>query len=263
MTFGIFDSGLGGLTAVRELERLAPSANYIYFGDTARIPYGTRSIDIIGKYAIQDCRFLVSMGVDIILAACCTVSSNSLVLLQSSFNGLPVHGVVAPAVARAAETAHNGNRCVAVLGTGATIKSGAFETTLKHIDPGLKVISKACPLFVPLIENGYIDRYNPISRLVAEEYLEDIIPHRPDAVILGCTHYPLLAPLLSDLLPGSRLISCGSEAVISLLDVYPASGVGRHEFYVSDDIPSFCSMASTFIGRDISENVKKICIDAY
>ncbi|MDL2287528.1 glutamate racemase [Eubacteriales bacterium OttesenSCG-928-G02] len=267
MPIGIFDSGIGGLTAVQELERLVPDADFIYFGDTARLPYGTRSEFVINKYAMQDCRFLKTQNVDAVLVACGTVSSNSLQLLKQTFS-MPIVGVIDSAVEKAVDIAQKGNGIISVLGTGATIKNGAFEKTIKKIDPNLKVLSKACPMFVPLVENGYTNKNDTITILAAKEYLEEIIPQKPSAVILGCTHYPLLSEIISDLLPESRLINSSAEAVHELLSVMkkkniPLTKTNNKKFYVSDDVEMFCSNAKTFLNGYNLSDVKKLDIEAY
>lgn len=259
MRIGIFDSGIGGLTAVRELERLDPDAGYTYFGDTARVPYGTRSVDVINRYAEQDCRFLLSKGAEAILVACCTVSTTSLPLLKSAF-GVPIYAVVEPTVRSAAKIAAAGNGIVAVLGTNATIKSGAFEKELHFIDGSLKVVSVACPLFVPLVENGRIGDDDPISLTAAGEYLESIIPLKPSAVILGCTHYPLLTGVIKKYLPESRLINCAAETVAEVIEGCRPDR-GEKKLYVSDDPASFCATAKLFLGRRIDDNVEKADIE--
>ncbi|MEG2118167.1 MAG: glutamate racemase [Clostridia bacterium] len=263
MAIGIFDSGIGGLTAVKELEKIYPDADFVYFGDTARIPYGTRGIDVINKYSLQDCRFLISHNVEAILVACCTVSSNSLPLLKSAFD-VPIFGVVEPAVKKAVAVANSGNGIVAVLGTGATVKSNSFANAIHAIDPKLTVISKSCPLFVPLVENGHTSPNDPISIAAANEYLKDILPKNPSAVILGCTHYPLLIPVISQFLKDSILINCAFEAVSDVLGISSFAKNGSNKkFFVSDNTEDFCRIACSFIGRDITGNVKETDIESY
>ena len=262
---GIFDSGLGGLTAVAELRKALPNADYIYFGDTARIPYGTRSVETIRSYALQDCRFLMSMGVTSILAACGTVSTNALDTLRASFN-VPIVGVVEGAAKKAAQIAKNGRGKVLVLGTPATIKSGAFEKALNKNGCG-DVISVACPMFVPLAENGYTS-VNQIPALeIAREYLAPVADTCPDAVILGCTHYPLLSEVISHFLPHSALVSSGAEAVSELKDMLISShrdinGGGKGKYYVSDGVESFSKSAHRFLQAPVSD-VTVVDINSY
>lgn len=184
---GVFDSGVGGLSAVRELRKLLPSENIIYFGDTSRVPYGGRSPEILLKYARQDVHFLRSFDIKAILVACGTVSTTCLPVLRGE-NDLPILGVVEPACRRAVQMTKNGR--VGLIATAASVRSGAYEKCIAGIDPAVEVIAKACPLFVPLVENG---RYRPgdaVIETVAREYLEPLGRTGIDTLILGCTHYP-------------------------------------------------------------------------
>ncbi len=259
MKIGIFDSGLGGLTAVRELEIRSPKAGYIYFGDTARVPYGTRGKDVICRYAIQDSRFLLSKNVDAIMIACCTVSANCIPILEDTFE-IPFFGVVEPAVAAAVEIANNGNGRIAVLGTSATIKSGAFEKSIKNLDRTIRVSSVPCPLLVPLVENGRIGIDDPISNIAVSEYIAQISEEKPSAVILGCTHYPLLAGIISKYLPESTLINC-SAVTISKILASNTIDEGERKFYVSDNPTQFISTAKLFLQREIIDNIEKTDIE--
>lgn len=257
---GIFDSGLGGLTAVKEVHRLLPGEDLVYFGDTGRVPYGTRSRQTIIQYARQDVAFLNSKGVDAILVACGTVSTTALSILQKE-SKIPVVGVVEPACRAAIENTQNGS--VAVIGTIATIRSGAFPDMLKDMSPSLKVYEQACPLFVPLVENGVIDKNDPIARLAVERYLLRFKESDVDTMILGCTHYPLLADVIADVLPGIRLINTGYEAAKALCEGRIADGTGTTRYYVSDDPEMFISSASRFLGRDVKGQVSYVDIGAY
>lgn len=262
---GVFDSGLGGLTALREIRLEMPKADLVYFGDTARIPYGTKSKEVIDRYSLQDCAFLNSLGVDIILAACGTVSSNSLDMLKSRFD-TPIFGVIEGAAAKAAQVASNGNGRVLILGTSATINSGAFKNAINAIDSTLDVYSQACPMFVPLAENWRTSPDDSACRAVAHEYLSKYVSSAPSAVILGCTHYPLLSDLISSFLPHSMLISSGKEAAKLLADKINASDINIDEnsktvFYTSDDAASFKKSAERFFGSDIGNEVYNINIE--
>lgn len=259
---GIFDSGVGGLTAVKAFDTLFPDCDIVYFGDTARIPYGTKSRDVINRYALQDCRFLLTKNVDSILVACGTVSSNSLSLLKETFD-LPIEGVVEAASRKAYETAVAGNGKIAILGTSATVKSGAFEKAILSHGTDVTITSRACPLFVPLVENGRFRRGDALSTIAAKEYLEDIIPEKPASLILGCTHYPLLAPVLSELLPETKLISSSEEAARSLCAGGIKGGSGNRSFFVSDDPEGFASLGKSFLGESIENKVAQINIEEY
>lgn len=262
---GVFDSGLGGLTALREIRERLPNADVIYFGDTARIPYGTKSKEVIDRYSVQDCSLLCSLGADIVLAACGTVSSNSLSLLRSRFE-TPVFGVIEGAAAEAARIAENGNGTVLILGTQATVGSGAFRRAVLDISPKLTVLEQACPMFVPLAESWHTSPDDSACRAVASEYLSAYAPVRPSAVILGCTHYPLLSDLIASFLPHSALISSGREAAKLLSEKVSELGISTSErgettFYTSDDPDLFRQNAERFFGSRIDSEVHGVNIE--
>ena len=196
---GVFDSGLGGLTAVRELFRVLPDESVVYFGDTARVPYGSKSRETVTRFSLEIARFLMRQDIKCLLVACNTASSYALDTLKRRFE-IPVVGVIDPAAGVAVT---GGGRAVpvaggspppriGVIGTQATVASGAYARALAQLAPGTHVVSRACPLFVPLIEEGWLD--HPVMRQVAEEYLGELREERLDSLILGCTHYPLVAP---------------------------------------------------------------------
>ena len=257
---GVFDSGLGGLTAVKEIHRLMPGEDLVYFGDTGRVPYGTKSRQTIIQYAKQDVAFLQSMGVDAILVACGTVSTTALSVLQKE-SRIPVVGVVEPACRAAIEATKSGS--VAVIGTNATIRSGAFPDLLKDMRPSLKVHVQACPLFVPLVENGVTDKNDPIARLAVERYLARFKDSDVDTMILGCTHYPILAEVIADVLPGMRLINTGYEAARALCAGKKSEGNGVTRYFVSDDPEMFIASATRFLGQDVKGKVAYVDIGAY
>jgi glutamate racemase len=264
---GVFDSGVGGLTAVSAFDRLMPQCDIVYFGDTARVPYGTKSKAVIEKYAFQDCRFLLSEGVKAILAACGTVSSNCLNELKEALE-VPVTGVVEPAAKKAYETASRSNRTIAVLGTSATVRSGAYEREIRKYGDFTKIISVACPLFVSLVENGRVGADDAIANIAVREYLASIIPLSPSAVILGCTHYPLLSEVIAKYLPESELINASEEAVKSLCSLVGEDDVvcgrsGARRFYVSDDPEGFAESGRAFLGHDISDRVNYVNIEEF
>lgn len=259
---GIFDSGLGGLTAVKALHTLSPGEKIIYFGDTGRVPYGTRSESTIVKYAKQDAAFLLSQSVDAILVACGTVSTTALSVLKQTVN-LPIIGVVEPAAAAAARTTKN-NR-IAVIGTSATVRSGAFEHEIARLSPDIRTLSVACPLFVPLVENGFVAPDCEITRLTCEHYLTQIREFGADTLILGCTHYPLIAETIAAVLPHVTLISAGAEAARRVVSLRGAKPTPEAEirYYVSDDPALFTSSASLFLGHDLTGQVQSIDIERY
>lgn len=184
---GIFDSGVGGLTVVKQVMKVMPHEHIVYFGDTARVPYGTKSKDAVTKYSLQNVRFLRSKDVKAIIVACNTASSNSLEAMRAATD-IPIFGVVVPGVEAAVRATQN--QKVGVIGTIATIRSGAYESMIRQKNPDIAVYTKACPLFVPLAEEGWTD--NDISRLTAQQYLQELLTKDIDTLVLGCTHYPLL-----------------------------------------------------------------------
>ena len=258
---GIFDSGLGGLTTVKEIMALNPKEKLVYFGDTGRVPYGTRSTETILRYAEQDAAFLMSKNVDAIVVACGTVSTTALSLLKKSLP-IPVVGVVEPSASAAVKATKN--KIVAVIGTTATIRSGAFENAIRGIDPSVAVITRACPLFVPLVENGFTDKNDPITRHTVERYLEDIKNSGADTLILGCTHYPIIADAIADYLPGVTLINSGAEAAKEAMNLIGNSNEEPSvSYFVSDDPSSFEKNASIFLGRVINGSVTKVNIEEF
>lgn len=265
LAIGVFDSGVGGLTAVKELNNILPNENIIYFGDTARLPYGSRSKETILKYANEDINFLRQHGIKMIIAACGTVSSvmNTKALVED----IPFTGVLLPAVQAACGATENGK--IGVIGTQATIKSGSYGRAIKTIRPNSFVVGKACPLFVPLVENGYTDKDNKIARMVVEEYLEPIKNEGVDTLILGCTHYPLLKDIIADVVgEGVTLISSGEEAAkfanLCLLEqnlLNTSESIGKNTFYVSDSVEMFEENARQFLGHDVHGDVFKVDIN--
>ena len=264
---GVFDSGLGGLTAVRRLHALMPQENIIYFGDTGRVPYGTRGRDIITKYARQDVAFLRQYDLKSIIIACNTVSAIALDLLSKE-NDIPIIGTVEPACRRAMTMTQTGR--VGVIGTAATIRSGAYEKYLHKKDGTLDLFTQACPLFVPLVENGRVHRGDVVIETVVKEYLTPLKDAGVDTLILGCTHYPLIAPVLADLMgPGVTLVDVGRAAAQSARHMLERTGLlraprqGKVEYYVSDSTEQFDRLAHIFLGEYAGGSVQRIDIDAY
>ena len=264
---GVFDSGLGGLTAVRELHNILPSENMIYFGDTSRVPYGGRSNEILYRYARQDVHFLRSFDIKAILVACGTVSTTALPMLQKE-NDLPIVGVVEPACRRAA--AKTRNKRVGLIATAASVHSGAYERTLHEIDPEIQVVGKACPLFVPLVENGRFRRGDVVIETVAREYLEPMKEQGLDTLILGCTHYPLLTEIIADVMgPDVELINVGQEAAwemkrtLERMDLLSDAQQGETVLYASDRPDDFSALAGQFLQRELHGTVRSVNIDLY
>lgn len=260
---GIFDSGLGGLTALRETARLLPGRDIVYFGDTGRVPYGTRSPETIVRYALQDMRFLCAQGVDVVLAACGTVSSTALRAIRGGFD-LPVIGVVEGAAQAAVKATKNGK--IGVIATGATVSSGAFAHAIAAIAPRITVTAVACPMLVPLVENGYIADDDPVTALVLADYLSAIRDAGCDTLILGCTHFPILTGAIARALPGVTLINSGAEAAKLLATEVPPAQPGETGqicYYVSDSVPGFARLASIFLGEPVEAEVTRIEIERY
>ena len=265
---GVFDSGLGGLTAVRTLRQILPQEQLIYFGDTARVPYGGRTKETLLKYARQDVRFLRSFDLKAILVACGTVSTNTLGELQAE-NELPIIGVVEPTCRRAAALTQN--KKVGIIATSASIRSGAYEAALRRLDGDIQAFGRACPLFVPLVENGRIHPGDVVIETVAREYLEPLLKEGIDTLILGCTHYPLLFEILSGICgPGVRLVSAGEEAAFQLKRELKARALlqaeshrGSGEFYVSDRPEDFQRLAALFLQEEQALGVRRVDIEQY
>lgn len=251
---GVFDSGLGGLTTVRELFRVLPHESVIYFGDTARLPYGTKSRDTVTRFSLEIAAFLVRQNIKCLVVACNTSSSYALDELTRRLE-LPVVGVIEPA-ARAAVAASPRGR-IGIIGTLATVRSEAYPQAIHRLMPGAAVISRACPMFVPLIEEGWMD--HAVTRTVASEYLLELINGRLESLILGCTHYPLIAPLVHELMgPVVRLIDSGAEAARATATLLRergqlAAGPARHHFFLSDERLQFQRVAESFLGRALPE----------
>jgi glutamate racemase len=249
---GVFDSGLGGLTVVKALVEDLPSESIIYFGDTARVPYGTKSKSTIVKFSLENVEFLLRFGVKCIVIACNTSSSWALPTLRKYFK-VPIIGVIRPGAAAAAHATRR--RRVGVIGTTATIKSGAYEAAIHRIDPAVKVFSQDCPLFVPLVEAGWLN--GGICRAIAERYLQPLARQRIDTLILGCTHYPLLAPTIRQVLgPDVTLVDSARQTAAEVRGVL--AGVDalsghrlrpRYRFFVTDEPQNFVRVGHQFLGQ--------------
>ena len=235
---GVFDSGLGGLTAMRWLVKLLPGEDFVYFGDTARLPYGAKTPETILRFARQDIRFLLSHQVKMVVAACGTVSSVGGNCLGDEF-GIPYTGVVLPSVQSALQATQNGK--IGVIGTLATVKSGSYEKELKKLNSSVEVISAPCPLFVPIAEGGYCSPDHPITKAVVAEYIQPLKKTGIDTLILGCTHYALLEEAIARELPGVTLIDSGHATAEAVKELLKNKGLledkkegGHLSFYVSD-----------------------------
>ncbi len=239
---GVFDSGVGGLTVVKQIMKVMPHENIVYFGDTARVPYGTKSKEAVTKYSKQNVRFLLSKDVKAIIVACNTASSNSLDALRETFD-VPLFGVVVPGVEEALRSTKN--KKIGVIGTAGTVRSGAYERMLHERDAEIKVFSKACPLFVPLAEEGWTE--NEVARQAAKNYLTELIELDIDSLVLGCTHYPLLKRCIGTTVGESvRLVDpakATAKRVMRFLEerslLNENDQIGTKQFYLSDSTDMF------------------------
>lgn len=259
---GVFDSGLGGLTVLNEVCRHNPGLSFVYFGDTARVPYGSRSPETILRYAEQDVRFLLSEGVEAVVIACGTVSATCLEALQQRYR-IPILGVIEPAAKAAAAVTRTGH--IGVLGTQATIRSGAYDKAIHAEDGAIRVSGFACPLFVPLIENGFAED-DPITRLVVERYLAPLAGTDIDTLILGCTHYPFLKGAIAEFLPHVRLLHIGTalaEALPRSIPLKPIYAPSEVQYFVSDPDTGFREIANAHLDAIRAENVRTVKIETY
>lgn len=262
---GVFDSGLGGLTAVKEIMHLLPNENIVYFGDTGRVPYGSRSPQTLYKYVAQDIRFLKQFDIKMIAVACGTAST--VVLPEMENIGVPITGVVDEAARSAVNLSKN--KKIGVIATQATVKSGAFERRIKAFCSDFEVYSVSCPLFVPLVENGHTD--TEVAYMVAKEYLLPLKEKNIDTLILGCTHYPLLTDTIRKVMGEDiSLISSGAQMAnyikryLEENDMLSANEQnGICDYYVSDATAGFEKLGSLFLGKEIKGLVKRIDIEKY
>ena len=251
---GVFDSGIGGLTVVRSLMERLPFENIIYFGDTARVPYGIKSVETINRYAAQITEFLIKKDVKLLIVACNTMAAVAYQTI-ADLSSVPVLEVI-DASARIA-TKNTRTKAVGVIGTPATINSNAYARAIHLLDKDVKVFSQACPLFVPLVEEGWFD--HPATRLIAQEYLKPVIAEQIDTLVLGCTHYPLLKPLLQNIMGKSVSLVDSAEAMADIAaDLIDKQKIGNkkdwppeYTFYVSDLPYRFQTIGERFLGRTL------------
>lgn len=251
---GIFDSGLGGLTVMQQIMKALPYENLIYFGDTARVPYGEKSPETILRYSIENTEFLLQHQVKAIVVACNTATACAIEELGRLFD-VPLVGVIEPSVERAIEVSESGR--IAVLGTRATVNSGIYQREIMKRNPKASVISIACPLLVPLVEENFIA--HPATRMILKEYLQSIHLEDIDTIVLGCTHYPLLAHLIEDELGPRKTVvnsaaACAEKLrqLLNLHDIVNNKKItATQKFFVSDDPLKFQSMGKDFLGIPI------------
>lgn len=255
---GIFDSGLGGLTVAQQVMQALPREHLIYLGDTARYPYGNKSAEIVRRYAIEDAQFLVDKGVKMLVVACNTVASTAMDALCEQFD-VPIVGVIEPGASRAA--AQTRNRKVGVIGTEATIASGAYTRALKQRIPKVEVYTRACPLFVPLAEEGWVD--NEVAERTAAAYLNSLRRSGIDTLLLGCTHYPLLEQVIARVMGKNvTLVDSARTTAAAVADTLKEHGLGRGRgegsisFFVTDTPDRFVKVGSRFMGQKVESAVR-------
>ncbi len=265
---GVFDSGVGGLTVAREIMRQIPQERIVYFGDTARVPYGSKSTDTLIRYTRQIIRFLKTRGVKAIVVACNTASATALEAIIDEID-LPIIGVVRPGAKVAAKATRNEK--IGIIGTEATVNSKMYEKFIRELLPSAEVIGKACPLFVPLVEEGWTK--DPITEEVAKRYLEDLKKSDIDTLILGCTHYPLLRHMVGEIM-GEKvtMVNPAYETAIELREMLERSGIANdgenksfenpYEFFVSDAADKFKTFANSILPCDVT-SIKQINIEEY
>jgi glutamate racemase len=256
---GVFDSGVGGLTVVKELIRQLPHEDIVYFGDTARVPYGIKSKETVIRFSIENILFLLKHKVKFICVACNTVSSFALPEIKNNFR-VPIVGVITPGAREAVYATRNSR--VGVIGTKGTIKSRAYEDEIKQFDPKVKVTAVACPLFVPFVEEGWLS--GDVVATVAKQYLKPLKAAGVDTVILGCTHYPLLKGVIGEvmgknvtLIDSAKQVAVEVHKILSNEGLLNEKGKGRRDFFVSDNPEWFSALASRFLGAPV-KNVKKV-----
>lgn len=265
LPIGVFDSGLGGLTVVREMLDVLPHEDMIYLGDTARVPYGIRSKETVIRYALEGAKFMISRGIKVLVIACNTVSAVGIDEIRKCTD-IPVIGVIEPG-ARAA-VGRSAARKIGVIGTEATIRSGSYPEAMLMMNPRLSITERSCPLFVPLVEEGWLD--GELPELAAHTYLDHMKGEGIDALVLGCTHYPLLKPVLQRVMgPGIALIDSATETVRTVRTVLERRRLQRtntdraatRQFFVTDDPERFKAIGQKFLGHKIAD-ISKVELEA-
>ncbi|MFA5161731.1 MAG: glutamate racemase [Elusimicrobiales bacterium] len=256
---GIFDSGLGGLTVLKAVRRALPRENLIYFGDTAHVPYGSKSAQTVTGYSLEIARFLCARKIKLLIVACNTASALALNALKKAVP-IPVIGVIEPGAKRALSVSRS--KRIAVIGTEATVRSGAYRRAILKLDKTATVTELACPLFVPLVEEGWWQ--NRITQLTAEEYLNRLKPRRPDAVILGCTHYPVIKEAIAKaagrgatLVDSAQAVAEEAAALLARARMARAAGKASVKIYASDDPARFSRLAANILGAPAGKTLLK------
>jgi glutamate racemase len=247
---GIFDSGVGGLTVQRAVLDALPGADTLYLGDTARVPYGTKSAETVTQYSIRNARFLARHGIDLLVVACNTASAVALPALRAELS-VPVLGVVEPGARVAARASRTGR--IGVIGTQGTVASGAYQAAIRRERQDAEVVARPCPLFVPLAEEGWTDPADEVVRGVARRYLAPLRDAGIDTLVLGCTHYPLLAAAIGAELPGVRLVDSAAAVAAEVSATFQEGArQADHRFFVTDAPEKFLAVAGRFLGRPVT-----------
>lgn len=261
---GVFDSGLGGLTVLKEIMKILPNENIVYFGDTARVPYGPRSKDTVMKYTFQAINFFLSKNVKAIVIACNTATARCLKEANEKYN-IPILGVIEAGARTAAYSTKN--KVVGVIGTEGTIRSKAYNLEIGKIDKDIRIIDKACPLFVPIVEEGWSN--TDIAELTAQRYLKELVDKNIDSLVLGCTHYPLLKRTIGKVVGEKvKLVNPAKETAKDLKKILESNNMvrqdknGKYEYYVSDIPEKFATIAEGFLKKEIHD-IKTIEIQKY
>ncbi|MEL7657031.1 MAG: glutamate racemase [Bacillota bacterium] len=266
---GIFDSGVGGLTAVRALQMTAPNESVVYFGDTARVPYGCRTKEDITQLSCQDIRFLRTHDLKAILIACNTITANCIDVLRAKNSDLPILGTIEPAAKVAAK--YTKNKRIGIIATQATVNSGAYEQELMRLLPDVHIVSQACPTLVPLIESGHISCGDSSIDAAVAEYLAPIKAQDVDTVILGCTHYPLIRKVVQAYMgPNVSLVDSGGESAKALLNtLFSSKHQAKHDtegsvsYYCSARLSEFEKIAGVFLNRNIHGQAAETDIEQF
>jgi glutamate racemase len=253
---GIFDSGVGGLTVLREIIKTIPQEDTVYFGDTARFPYGTKSPETVTRYSLEIASFLIRQDIKLLVVACNTASAVSLETLQQQLS-VPVVGVIEPGALRAVSATRSGK--VGVIATDRTIRSSAYTKAIKRLNPQVEVTTRSCPLFVPLAEEGWID--NEVARLTAQTYLKGLRDEGVDTLVLGCTHYPILKGVISEVMgDGVTLVDSAEETARAVAEILrknellrPATEKGNHHYFVTDVPAGFLRVGNHLFGGHLGD----------
>lgn len=251
-SIGIFDSGVGGLTVMQQVVGYLPKENVVYFGDTARVPYGNKSRDTIIRYSIENTIFLMQQNIKVLVIACNTASSYATERLRQIFN-IPVVGVIEPGAERAVKVTRNGR--IAVLGTRGTVSAGVYQQEILKRLPGATITAIACPLFVPLVEELMTSHAS--AKLIVKEYLAPLRSQNIDTILLGCTHYPMLRKLIEEEMPGVEIVDpaiTSAERVVDILNTHQwhtSEGKAKYKYYVSDDPEKFRKLGCEFLGMPL------------